>query len=300
MLLSLVATFLGPWWDLWTSGQVANIIPETLPTYTFTGQHLFIDDGNGDWRIKLLSSGVLEWMSPDALLDIFMVGGEASGTPNGGGGGGYTKTQKKYEIKKVQRIQVQVGAGGASGNSSSGNNGGTSSFDTLSVGGGTTSSGHYAGNGGSGGGGSVFNKTSDAGNGGTDGASGGGTYSVGSANQYHTYAGGSGQGTTTREFGDAGAELYSGGGGGLCRHKSGGSVHGSAGSGGSGSPVLAGRGTYKSSSSTSDFFLVVVPVAVMVVAVVLEIAPMQETMEMVAERVPRASSSSETRAHKGV
>lgn len=38
----------------------------------------------------------------------------------------------------------------------------------------------------------------------------------------------------------------------------------------------------------------------MVVAVVLEIAPMQETMEMVAEQVPRASSSSETRAHKGV
>lgn len=238
----------------WTSGQVVNVVPETLPTYTFTGQLLFIDDGNGDWRIKLLSSGVLEWMSPDALLDIFMVGGGASGTPNGGGGGGYTKTQKKYEIKKGQRIQVQVGAGGASGNSSSGNNGGTSSFDTLSVGGGATSSGHYAGNGGSGGGGSVFNKTSDAGNGGTDGASGGGTYSVGSANQYHTYAGGSGQGTTTREFGDAGAELYSGGGGGLCRHKSGGSVHGSAGSGGSGSPVLAGRGTYKSSSSTSDFF----------------------------------------------
>lgn len=238
----------------WTSGQVVNIVPETLPSYTFTGQHLLLDDGNGNWRIKLLSSGVLEWMSPDALLDIFMVGGGASGTSRGGGGGGYTKTQKKYEIKKGQRVQVQIGAGGASGNSSSGNNGGSSSFDTLSIGGGTTGSGNYAGNGGSGGGGSVFNLTSDAGNGGTDGASGGGRYSVGSANQYHTYAGGSGQGTTTREFGDAGAELYSGGGGGLCRHKGGGSVHGSAGSGGSGSPILAGRGTYKSSSSISDFF----------------------------------------------
>lgn len=238
----------------WSSGQVVNIVPETLPSYTFTGQHLLLDDGNGNWRIKLLSSGVLEWMSPDALLDIFMVGGGASGTSRGGGGGGYTKTQKKYEIKKGQRVQVQIGAGGASGNSSSGNNGGSSSFDTLSIGGGTTGSGNYAGNGGSGGGGSVFDLTSDAGNGGTDGASGGGRYSVGSANHYHTYAGGSGQGTTTREFGDAGAELYSGGGGGLCRHKGGGSVHGSAGSGGSGSPILAGRGTYKSSSSISDFF----------------------------------------------
>ena len=230
--------------------------PQIWPKYDYTGQHTLIKDNaeQGWWRVKFLSSGVLEWMSPDALLDIFMVGGGASGTPTGGGGGGYTKTQKKYEIKKGQRIQVQVGAGGASGNSSSGNNGGTSSFDTLSVGGGATSSGHYAGNGGSGGGGSVFNKTSNAGNGGTDGASGGGTYSVGAANQYHTYAGGSGQGTTTREFGDAGAELYSGGGGGLCRYKGGGSVHGSAGSGGSGSPILAGRGTYKSSSSISDFF----------------------------------------------
>ena len=235
---------------------VKTYTPEIWPKYDYTGNATLIKDNaeQGWWRIKFLSSGVLTWLSEDSEIDVFLVGGGASGTSRGGGGGGYTKTQKKYEIKKGQRIQVQVGAGGASGNSSSGNNGGTSSFDTLSVGGGTTSSGHYAGNGGSGGGGSVFNLTLDAGNGGTDGASGGGRYSVGSANQYHTYAGGSGQGTTTREFGDAGAELYSGGGGGLCRHKGGGSVHGSAGSGGSGSPILAGRGTYKSSSSISDFF----------------------------------------------
>ena len=70
MLLSLVATFPGTWWDFWSNGQVVNIIPETMPVYTFTGQHSFLDGGDGNWRIKLLSSGVLTWLSGKTKIDL--------------------------------------------------------------------------------------------------------------------------------------------------------------------------------------------------------------------------------------
>lgn len=229
---------------------VQQYIPKIYPMYTYTGQHTLIKDELDHWRVKFLSSGVLTWLSEDAEIDVFLVGGGASGSSSGGGGGGYTATHKKVSMSKNQRVQIQVGAGGASGNRSSGNDGGASSFDSFSARGGSSSH-NGGGSGGSGGGGSVTGLTKTAGAGGTDGGSGGGRASSGA--HYREYSGGSGQGKTTREFGDSGADLYSGGGGGSCRHSGGGSVTGAAGAGGGGTPILAATGRY-TGGTISDFF----------------------------------------------
>lgn len=220
--------------------------PQIWPKYDYTGQHTLIKDNVelGRWRIKFLSSGVLTWLSEDTQIDVFLVGGGGSGGENGGGGG-YTKTQKGYQIKKNQEIQVQIGAGASTGFSP---NGGSTLFDTLSV------NGASGIDGGSGGGArdvqQISYSTANGGSGGSDGGNGGNgkTCEGSSTSQTCTYInGGKGQGTTTREFGDAGADLYSGGGGGCAIIRKNATAVGGA--GGSGTPVLAQRGTSTSDSS---------------------------------------------------
>ena len=56
----------------------ALTVKSPVMTYTYTGEHEEIDDGNGNWRLKLKSSGLLtitefgkNW---DGCLDIFVVG----------------------------------------------------------------------------------------------------------------------------------------------------------------------------------------------------------------------------------
>ncbi len=198
---------------IWSNGQVANITPETLPVYTYTGEHLLIDDGDGHWRTKFTSSGVLTWLGPDTWIDVFLVGG-GSGARYGGGAGGYTKTVKKITIEKGQRINVIIGAGGKGGDNTNpvvpNIDGGSTSFGEYSVEGGkrnpSTSNGPYYGNnGGSGGGGSM---NTGNGSGKTSGSAG----SDGSDGGSSLLPGGTGQKTTTREFGEPGATLYAPGG----------------------------------------------------------------------------------------
>lgn len=227
-------------------------MPKVLPIYTYTGQHTLLKDNaeQGWWRIKFLSSGVLTWLSEDTEIDVFLVGGGAGGSSRepasetgpvdigGGGGGGYTKTVKRLSVQKNQRIQITIGAGGSAGNS-----GGATSFDSQSVKGGSGKSGGCGS-----GANSIVNRYANeavAGNGGSDGNSGGqGIYiSSKSDSSVQTATTGIGQGSTTREFGDAGAELYSGGGGGAAAHHIGASENVSSGSGGTGTPRLAKSGT---------------------------------------------------------
>lgn len=217
--------------------------PQIWPKYDYTGQHTLIKDNAelGRWRIKFLSSGVLTWLSENTQIDVFLVGGGAPGSYMGGGaryhggGGGYTKTQKKYDITKNQRVQVIIGSGGV-GVTNQAVSGGQSSFGTLTV------SGGHGKDGGSGGGAGIWDYSKHAaGSGGTDGTNGGSGYEDGSI------AGGKGQGSTTREFGDSGAELYSGGGGGGAYDDGGSKPIG--GSGGRGSPKLSGNGGSNSSFS---------------------------------------------------
>lgn len=206
---------------------VKTYIPEIWPKYDYTGNATLLKDNTeqGWWRIKFLSSGVLTWLSPDASIDVFLVGGGGSGSA-GGGGGGYTQTHKKQNLEKNQRVQIYVGAAGEDGS------GGTSYYGDLYAQGGTsTRLNGIGGDGGSGGGGGErgsdpSNPSGTAGRGGSDGGNGENLSS-------YSY-GGRGQGRTTREFGEPEGALYSGGGGGR-------DFYGGA-SGGEGTPVIAAHG----------------------------------------------------------
>ena len=185
----------------------------TRPQYTYTGSSTFIDDGNGNWRIKFLTSGTLTFTNVGNGIngiDVFLVGGGGSGyyrsnnQYSGGGGGGYTKTQKNVSIVNNTSYSIVIGAGGAIPTTEgTGNNGQASSaFGYSASGGYAPNKGVFAynlitgGNGGSGGGGA-------ANNGGSDGSDG-----------ECPDCAGKGQGSTTREFGESTGTLYAGGGGG--------------------------------------------------------------------------------------
>lgn len=206
---------------------VKNYTPEIWPKYEYTGEHQLIKGENYNWKIKFLTSGILTWLSADTEIDLFLVGGGASGSGTCGGSGGFTKTIKKIKLTKGKGITIEIGSGG---NISSGISGGTTKFDSYSAEGGTQASG------GCGGGGNVRDtsgKTSQAGNGGSNGSDG--TKGTGGDTQYN---GSKGQGSTTREFGEESGDLYaSGGGGGATTVIKGTSVSG--GNGGTGEPVLA-------------------------------------------------------------
>ena len=172
----------------------------TIPEFTYTGDYEIVNDSDepitiseGNWKIRFLTSGTLTFTNLNGAeggIDVFLVGGGGNGeTIRGarGGGGGYTKTVKGVSIAIATPYTVTIGASsgtssafGASANGASGANGG-------SGGGGGGSSSGTPGNGGS-----------NGGNGTAGNVSGGGT----------------GQGTTTREFGESTGKLYSGGGGG--------------------------------------------------------------------------------------
>ena len=190
--------------------------PQIWPKYDYTGNHTLLKDNadQGNWRIKFLSAGTLTWLADNTQIDVFLVGGGAYGNKYGGGGG-YTKTEKNVTIRKNQAARIEIGSGGYN------SNGGKSQF-IVNGGVSLSAAGGNGQNGGSNGG--SFSDGGTAGDGGTDGTPG--------------------QGTTTKEFGDVTADLYSGGGGG-------GSINGTAGKGGGGTPILAKKG-YSYTSGFGD------------------------------------------------
>lgn len=158
------------------------------------------------WELQLLTSGILtidEVVTP--INDIFLVGGGGGGAAGtgytglggGGGGGGYTLSQLSTQIPTGQECEVIIGAGGAKGQ-----NWNTRYPDETFLGkeGGNTSIFGFTAKGGDGG------TVSNGGNGGSGGGSSGGQSAVGTP--------GTGQGTTTRAFGEPTGTLYAGGGGG--------------------------------------------------------------------------------------
>lgn len=203
-------------------------------------------------RQVFTASGVFKAGQIDKVK-VFLVGGGGSGAApgykcgGGGGGGGYTKTVE-ISITPGNSYNVTVGAGGASVNSISastpGLSGGASSFGSQSVNGGE--GGHHSddnyrgGNGGSGGG--AGNSSGDpngpGGAGGSNGSDGGACTGL--------RPGGTGQHTTTREFGNSSGTLYSGGGGGGGHRNNSDKIEqpgaGGAGGGGQGA-VVSGNGT---------------------------------------------------------
>lgn len=173
-----------------------------LPTFTYTGNYYVLDDGGNNWRIKFTSSGILT-VEQQITVDAFLVGGGSGGGPTagsaGGGAGGYSKTVEKVILQAQTPYTITIGAGGAINTKGAQ----TTAFQNTALGGvqppvAGANVGGVGGSGGTGGGGG------NSGKGGSNGSNGvSGTMS----------RGGTGQGTTTREFGDADGSLYSGGGG---------------------------------------------------------------------------------------
>lgn len=189
-----------------------------VPKFTYTGEYNVREDG----VVELLTSGTITFLSP-AVIDIFCVGGGGRGgnpsqvnvgTAFGGcgGAGGYTATARKQAVTGSYNITI------GNGSTKSDIAGETTSFgNILSAAGGA--SGHVGvvssishqgvlsgKNGGSGSGGGVSG-SSNFGTGGSDGGNG-------ERGNPDGVTGGIGQGTTTREFGEATGKLYAGGGAG--------------------------------------------------------------------------------------
>lgn len=194
-----------------------------------------------DWRLLLLTEGSLK-ARKGGKIDVFCAGGGGGGGNatayygGGGGGGGKTASGKNIAIAAAA-YPITIGAGGAK----TASGGSTSAFGILAEGGSpgstaTSSQGGAGGAGGSGGGGGGYSNAVPGSDGGSDGTDGNGKETVSS----HTNApGGTGQGTTTREFGESTGTLYCGGGGGGLGKKSDGSS-GRKGSGGSGGGAAGG------------------------------------------------------------
>ena len=179
-----------------------------LPRFTYTGQYSFIQDGDGHWRIKFLTSGTLTFSSlgngADGA-DLFIVGGGGGSNTYAGGGGGYTVTLSNITLETGTSYSIVVGDGGsgASGYNQAASGESSSAFGN-SVSGGSGANSLSGGSGGSGGSGYGRDNPGDA-----DGGSNGGN------GQSPDGGNGVGQGSTTREFAENGGDLYSGGGAGL-------------------------------------------------------------------------------------
>ena len=130
----------------------------------------------------------------------------------GGGAGGYTRTVRNISVAANASFNVTIGEGGKGSISlyAVGQAGGDTSFGNLAIANGGEAGyayhSEYGNNGGSGGGG----LTSSNSRGGTGGSNGGNGEQGGNDGA----PGGSGQGVTTREFGEQTGKLYAGGGGG--------------------------------------------------------------------------------------
>ena len=172
----------------------------TIPEFTYTGDYEIVNDSDepitvseGNWKIRFLTSGTLTFTNLNGAedgIDVFLVGGGGNGeTIRGarGGGGGYTKTVKGISIAIATPYTVTIGASSGTSSAFGASANGASNADGGSGGGGGGSSSGTSG----------------------DGGSNGGNGTAGNVSQ-----GGTGQGTTTREFGESTGKLYSGGGGG--------------------------------------------------------------------------------------
>ena len=198
-----------------------------IPQFTYDGQYTVVLDSGG-WKVKFLTSGTLT-MKDRANIDVFLVGGGGSGLGSrtdrtsdqqggqyyrtqygGGGGGGYTFTQKGITLLANHEYNIVIGQTreASSFEADLSDEAETISYTALA---GENASGPDGGNGGSGGSGYGYYMTYLNGSfyagmkevrGGTDGGNG----------QQYSGTPGTGQGTTTREFGEPSGELYASGG----------------------------------------------------------------------------------------
>lgn len=228
----------------------------TIPEFTYTGDYEIVNDDDepittsqGNWKIRFLTSGTLTITNLNGAengIDVFCVGAGGGGGAKGinflgAGGGGYTKTEKAVSVAVNTPYSIKIGAGIAAKDG-----GNTTAFGITANGGKTPTSQLVGGNGGSGGGAYPNIASTRGRNGGSDGADG--ESGVASAH------GGTGQHTTTREFGESTGKLYAGGGAGFGTDGAANGTPGEGGGavdvsgkantgGGGGSSVFVGGGT---------------------------------------------------------
>ena len=219
-------------WQILVKGLVKKVVVNFIyqpgsPAFEYTGKFKIENGDTTDWKIYLLTSGTLTFTDETPNIDVFLVGGGGAGASgvwasgyvqvnrrSGGAGSGYTLTKKDISLDINTSYKIIIGEGGTSNAENTYTDGtATSAFSFTAKGGkGTKRDGeHYkGGDGGSGGGNEGYE-------GATDGR--GGTNS------------GTGQGTTTREFGESQGKLYATGGSGISK-KDGQPNTGDGGSGG--------------------------------------------------------------------
>ena len=191
-----------------------NMVYRPIPEFTYSGTYEVVEDDDtiisdianykGNWKIRFLTSGTLSFSNLyEAVngIDVFLVGGGAGSSEKTAGG--YTLTSTINDLSTGTDYTITIGAG-TTGNTDGGN---SSAFGETANGGKhgyVTGSGPwkcYGGNGGSGGSLSAASAIDGAnGNAGTPGTS-------------VSYYIGTGQGTTTREFGESTGKLYATSGG---------------------------------------------------------------------------------------
>lgn len=215
-------------------------VPVLNQDFTYTGECQIIDDSDEskhNWRIKFLTSGTLIPLN-DMTVDVFLVGGGGSGaiysgstnSNVAGGGGGYTINKTNVYLHANSEYNIAIASGGSTPITTTinGSVGGTTSmtsetatFENLSVAGGkggkASSNGSATGGDGGSGGGSTTSQSYgikvNGGLGGIDGSGGQIIYSDSGSQASMTWYS-TGQGTTTREFGEETGDLYATGGNG--------------------------------------------------------------------------------------
>ena len=245
-------------------------VPKISGNKTFTGSGTFtVPDGVTKIKVFIVGGGG-GGQCGTGRADRF----DEGGTGGGGGGGGYTNTAE-YTVSSGQKCTVTIGAGGAAFNDKSEGDtsdqtrkAGATSFrlpngTTLTAQGGfnphrTSMSIRGDGaNGGSGGGGGNFGQNENVDLSGGSGGSNGGNGTAGGNGDSQQSKGGSGQGKTTRAYGESNGTLYAGGGGGGgCPKQAGtasGSPGGNGGSGGGGRGAASpyGQSAYNAGAGTA-------------------------------------------------
>ncbi len=232
--------------------EYVTIVYRITPEFTYTGDYEIVDDSDNlisnfanwknNWKIRFLTSGaftVTKLNGWNGLLDVFLVGGgggsKGGTTGTGGGGGGYTTTANAVSVVAGTAYDIVVGAGGSAAN------GGNTSAFSVTASGGSCNNGANGGTGGSGGGAYQHAQATGECAGGSDGGNGG--------DSGYGANGGTGQGTTTREFGDSSSKLYAGGGGGSSGKGTNNPV-GGAGGGGTGGRYSDGSGGTNGETNT--------------------------------------------------
>ena len=181
-----------------------------LPSFTYTGTYTLLDDGDGNWRIKFLTSGTLRFTGKDTYIDVCMVGGGGRGawfTTSGGGAAGSGHVSNFTVLAIAGNDYALVVGAGATGARA------TYPEGVYGADGGSTSAFGFTANGGYGGGNRALSNIGYGGDGGSGGGSANSAGGANGANGSGTYPG-LGDGVTTREFGEASGTLYATGGNG--------------------------------------------------------------------------------------